>query len=271
MEWGQLQLEQSAWSTHGFVERVANARLKMSIPHAGRRADRAAMKFGSQRSRRRQARQLPLRLALVLGLLVLAALGARGTRRGSAARRSRLSRRAGRCALPACRVNITAHRGTITDRYGEPLAVSTPVDSVVGQSAGADAIGGQLPRLARALKRDRKALARRVTSNLDREFLYLGAPPGAANRRRDMQARSAFRACYLLREYRRYYPAGEVAGHVLGFTSIDDSGQEGLELAYDHWLTGEDGAKRVIQDALRARRRRCREHSRGAARARTWC
>ena len=54
--------------------------------------------------------------------------------------------------------------------------------------------------------------------------------------------------CTLLREYRRYYPAGEVTGHVLGFTSIDDSGQEGLELAYDHWLAGEDGAKRVIQD-----------------------
>ena len=53
---------------------------------------------------------------------------------------------------------------------------------------------------------------------------------------------------YLMREYRRYYPAGEVAGHILGFTSVDDEGQEGLELAFDHWLAGEDGAKRVIQD-----------------------
>ena len=53
---------------------------------------------------------------------------------------------------------------------------------------------------------------------------------------------------YLTREYRRYYPAGEVAGHILGFTSVDDEGQEGLELAFDHWLAGEDGAKRVIQD-----------------------
>ena len=53
---------------------------------------------------------------------------------------------------------------------------------------------------------------------------------------------------YLMREYRRYYPAGEVAGHIIGFTSVDDEGQEGLELAFDHWLAGEDGAKRVIQD-----------------------
>ncbi len=53
---------------------------------------------------------------------------------------------------------------------------------------------------------------------------------------------------YTLREYRRYYPAGEVTGHLLGFTNVDDVGQEGLELAFDHWLAGEDGAKRVIQD-----------------------
>ena len=53
---------------------------------------------------------------------------------------------------------------------------------------------------------------------------------------------------YTSREYRRYYPAGEVTGHLLGFTNVDDAGQEGLELAFDHWLAGEDGAKRVIQD-----------------------
>ena len=55
---------------------------------------------------------------------------------------------------------------------------------------------------------------------------------------------------YSVREYRRYYPSGEVAGHILGFTDVDDGGQEGLELAFDHWLAGEDGAKRVIQDNL---------------------
>jgi cell division protein FtsI (penicillin-binding protein 3) len=104
----------------------------------------------------------------------------------------------------------------------------------------------QLPRLARALKREPQSLARRVSSNVDREFLYLARhlEPQQAARIRMLDIPGV----YLLREYRRYYPAGEVSGHVLGFTSIDDSGQEGLELAYDHWLAGEDGAKRVIQD-----------------------
>ncbi len=141
---------------------------------------------------------------------------------------------------------ITAHRGTITDRYGEPLAVSTPVDSVWVNPRELAQTADQLPRLARALKREPQSLARRVSSNVDREFLYLArhVQPEQAARIRMLDIPGV----YLLREYRRYYPAGEVSGHVLGFTSIDDSGQEGLELAYDHWLAGEDGAKRVIQD-----------------------
>ena len=65
---------------------------------------------------------------------------------------------------------------------------------------------------------------------------------------------------HLTREYRRYYPAGEVVGHVLGFTSIDDEGQEGAELAFDHWLAGEDGLKRVIQDRMGRKVRGHREH-----------
>jgi cell division protein FtsI (penicillin-binding protein 3) len=141
---------------------------------------------------------------------------------------------------------IAAHRGTITDRHGEPVAVSTPVDSVWANPRELALATDQLPRLARALKLDAGELARRVTSNLEREFLYL---------RRHMQPAEAAKVralgvpgVYLVREYRRYYPAGEVVGHLLGFTSIDDAGQEGLELAFDHWLAGEDGAKRVIQD-----------------------
>jgi cell division protein FtsI (penicillin-binding protein 3) len=141
---------------------------------------------------------------------------------------------------------ISAHRGTITDRYGEPLAVSTPVDSVWVNPQELSQAADQIKILARALKREPQSLARRVSSNLDREFLYLARhlQPEQATKIRAL----GIPGVYLLREYRRYYPAGEVTGHVLGFTSIDDSGQEGLELAYDHWLAGEDGAKRVIQD-----------------------
>jgi cell division protein FtsI (penicillin-binding protein 3) len=143
-------------------------------------------------------------------------------------------------------VQIAAHRGTITDRYGEPLAVSTPVDSIWVNPKELALAPEQIPRLAAALKLDRQELARRVTTNLDRDFLYLA-------RHREPHEAEQIKALgipgvYLSREYRRYYPSGEVIGHVLGFTNVDDAGQEGLELAFDHWLAGQNGAKRVIQD-----------------------
>ncbi len=143
-------------------------------------------------------------------------------------------------------VKIAAHRGAIMDRNGEPLAVSTPVDSVWVNPQELNDNIDQLPRLARALKEDQQTLARRITSNLDREFLYLvrHMPPEQAARVKAL----GIPGVYLLREYKRYYPAGEVSGHVVGFTTIDDKGQEGLELGFDQMLNGEDGAKRVIQD-----------------------
>ena len=139
---------------------------------------------------------------------------------------------------------IAAHRGTITDRYGEPLAVSTPVDSVWLNPREFPL--DQIPRLAGALRIDRPELTRRVTSNLDRDFLYVarGRQPAEAAQIKAL----GIPGVYTSREYRRYYPAGEVAGHILGFTNVDDAGQEGLELAFDHWLAGENGEKRVIQD-----------------------
>ena len=145
-------------------------------------------------------------------------------------------------------VQISAHRGPITDRHGEPLAVSTPVDSVWADPQALRPALDRLGELAEVLDLDPDWLARRVTSNLDREFVYL---------RRHLRPDHAARALSLglpgvstLREYRRYYPSGEVAGHVLGFTDIDDHGQEGMELAYDYWLAGETGSKRVLKDRL---------------------
>jgi cell division protein FtsI (penicillin-binding protein 3) len=143
-------------------------------------------------------------------------------------------------------VQIPTHRGLLTDRYGEPLAVSTPVDSVWVNPKELALASDQIPLLAKALHQDKTELTRRVTSNLDREFLYLSRHhlPGDAQKIKALDIPGV----YLQREYRRYYPSGEVAGHVLGFTNIDDAGQEGLELSFDHWLAGEDGAKRVIVD-----------------------
>lgn len=141
---------------------------------------------------------------------------------------------------------IAAHRGTITDRFGEALAVSTPVDSIWVNPQELSGSTEQIPRLAAALHLDRQELTRRITSNLDREFLYLARhrQPAEAQRIKAL----GIPGVYLSREYRRYYPAAEVTGHLLGFTNVDDAGQEGLELAFDHWLAGENGAKRVIQD-----------------------
>ncbi len=143
---------------------------------------------------------------------------------------------------------ITAHRGMITDRNGEPLAISTPVDSVWANPEELAAAVDSVPKLARALDLDSALLMRRITRSMDKEFLYL---------KRHLSPQEAHTVMALklpgvnvLREYRRYYPAGEVAGHLVGFTNVDDDGQEGLELAFNHWLGGESGAKRVLKDRL---------------------
>jgi cell division protein FtsI (penicillin-binding protein 3) len=143
---------------------------------------------------------------------------------------------------------ITAHRGSIIDRNGEPLAISTPVDSVWANPQELAAAVDRVPELARVLEIDPDQLMRRITRSLDKEFLYL---------KRHLSPELADKVTALnlpgvnaLREYRRYYPAGEVTGHLVGFTSIDDEGQEGLELAFNHWLGGESGSKRVLKDRL---------------------
>jgi len=194
-----------------------------------------------------QARSYRWRSALVLGLVVLGAIGL-------AARAVELqlldhgflAKQGDDRSMRV--VKIAAHRGAIMDRNGEPLAISTPVDSIWVNPQELNDNIDQLPKLARALKEDQQTLARRITSNLEREFLYLARhmPPDQAARIKAL----GIPGVYTLREYQRYYPAGEVAGHVVGFTTIDDRGQEGLELGFDQLLNGADGAKRVIQDSL---------------------
>ena len=145
-------------------------------------------------------------------------------------------------------VEIAAHRGSITDRRGEPLAVSSPVDSVWVNPSELRNSPEDIPRLAAAVGLDADWVMRVVSSQPDREFLYLRRHMSPAKAQAVM--RLGIRGVHLQREYRRFYPAGEVAGHLLGFTNIDDSGQEGLELAYDHWLAGVHGKKRVRRDRL---------------------
>jgi cell division protein FtsI (penicillin-binding protein 3) len=147
---------------------------------------------------------------------------------------------------------LSANRGMILDRNGEPLAVSTPVDTVWAEPRTLAQSPHAFAQLAKELDRDPQWLARRVTSSLDRKFVYL-----VRHMRPQDAARVSARVKALeipgvntLREYRRYYPAGEVTGHLLGFTNVDDVGQEGLELAFDQWLGGVPGLKRVMRDSL---------------------
>ena len=142
-------------------------------------------------------------------------------------------------------VPISAHRGDIYDRNGEPLAISTPVDTVwinPKEFTGFQKVSS----LAKVLNLNSVHLKNKIQKHAAKEFIYI---------RRQVSpdvgvkvAELGLKGVYLRREYKRYYPTGEVASHVLGFANVDDQGQEGLELAYDDWLTGEAGAKKVIRD-----------------------
>jgi cell division protein FtsI (penicillin-binding protein 3) len=141
---------------------------------------------------------------------------------------------------------IPAHRGSLTDRYGEPLAVSTPIDTIYANPKELKSSLDRLGELAAALEQDDEWLARRITANLDRDFVYLERRVAPAKAQKVLAL--GLPGIGTVREYKRYYPAGEVTGHVVGFTDVDDRGQEGLEAEFDHWLKGEPGSKRVMQD-----------------------
>ena len=143
---------------------------------------------------------------------------------------------------------VAAHRGVISDRNGEPLAVSTPVDSIWINPAEFITARTSWNKLTRLLSLNAEKVERMVLQRRNREFVYLKrhVHPDLAEKVVALNIDGV----YLQREYRRYYPAGEVAAHVLGFTNIDDAGQEGLELAYNDWLRGESGRKMVIKDRL---------------------
>ncbi len=145
-------------------------------------------------------------------------------------------------------MEIPAHRGKILDRNGEPLAISTPVDSVWANPGELVAATNRWSELRQLLGLDLKHLERLLAERRERAFVYLKrhvAPHLAAKVRE-----AGIPGVYLQREYRRYYPLGEVAAHVVGFTDVDDNGQEGIELAFEERLRGVAGARRVLRDRL---------------------
>ena len=143
-------------------------------------------------------------------------------------------------------VPIPAHRGLITDRNGEPLAVSTPVITLWINPKELAAVQLRWAELAVAVGQNPAELTARLRENKDREFMYLvrGLIPEQGQQVLDLKIPGV----YGIEEFRRFYPAGEVAAHVVGFTDVDDHGREGVELAFDQWLSGVPGKRQVLKD-----------------------
>ena len=145
-------------------------------------------------------------------------------------------------------IEAPATRGRILDRHGHALAVSTPVKSVWAIPAdAAELAAGDRKKLAALLGLGRAELETKL-ADVSRDFVYLKrqVPPETA----DAIAALGLNGIHQHREFRRYYPSGEVTAHVIGFTGVDDAGQEGIELAFQQHLGGKPGSRRVIKDRL---------------------
>ncbi|GIK24938.1 MAG: cell division protein [Rhodocyclales bacterium] len=143
-------------------------------------------------------------------------------------------------------IELSATRGRIADRSGDMLAVSTPVKSVWAIPEDARLSPAQARELAGLLEMDVRELNRRLAAEKDFVFIKRQIPPDTAEK----VAALNLPGIHLQREYRRYYPAAEVTSHMLGFTGVEDKGQEGIELALDAQLAGKPGSRRVIKDRL---------------------
>ncbi len=140
---------------------------------------------------------------------------------------------------------LQAHRGRIMDRNGELLAISSPVESVWASPPDVTINKQQKAALAKLLTIKTKDIDQKI-ANRAREFVYLKRriSPDLAAKVMSLEIPGVF----LQREYKRFYPAGDVTAHLVGFTGIDDNGQEGFELAQNNVLSGKAGSRRVIQD-----------------------
>ena len=142
-------------------------------------------------------------------------------------------------------VEMPASRGPVVDRNGQPLAISTPVESIWASPEDFEADGARVQALSRALGVPAAEIRQKV-ANKDRQFVWLKRhiPPDRALKVMALGVPGVFQQ----REYRRFYPAGETMAHVVGFTGIDDAGQEGIELAQQGTLAGVPGSRKVITD-----------------------
>ncbi|MFT5014482.1 MAG: cell division protein FtsI (penicillin-binding protein 3) [Patiriisocius sp.] len=141
---------------------------------------------------------------------------------------------------------ISAHRGMIRDCSGKPLAISTPVVSLWANPVELLKDPDNLPYIAAIFDVPTQKFEKRIQENAHRTFVYLRRkmPPAQAEKILDKK----INGIYSQKEYQRYYPAGEIAAHVVGFTNINDEGQEGIELAFNDWLRGTPGKKKVLKN-----------------------
>lgn len=143
--------------------------------------------------------------------------------------------------------SIPAYRGLITDRNGEPLAVSTPVTTLVADpKTMINLPEADLARLSDALNISLVQLKGNLDRYRNKSFMYLARQLPVNDAEKILQLN--IKGVSSQQEFKRFYPAGEVTAQLVGFTDIDDQGQEGMELAYNSWLTGESGSKKVIHD-----------------------
>jgi cell division protein FtsI (penicillin-binding protein 3) len=143
-------------------------------------------------------------------------------------------------------IELSATRGRVTDRNGDVLAISTPVKSIWAIPEDARLPPGQVRKLAQLLDMDARELSRRLASEKDFVFVKRQIAPDVADKVKALD----LPGIHQQREYRRYYPGGDVAAHIVGFTGVDDKGQEGIELALEAMLAGKPGSRRVIRDRL---------------------
>lgn len=145
-------------------------------------------------------------------------------------------------------IDIPAYRGMITDRQGVPLAISTPVKSVWVNPQMFKPSHLQLEKLSKLLHIPIKQLSKHIATKNGREFIYLQRQisPILAKKIEDLK----IKGLHFQEEFKRYYPQGENIAQLIGFTDVDDHGIEGLELAFQSWLMGMSGKKRVLKDRL---------------------
>lgn len=142
-------------------------------------------------------------------------------------------------------LTLPSQRGKITDRYGELLAISSPVESVWANPSDVKINSSQTKKIAELLNLKTSTIDKKFANN-EREFVYLKRRISPALAAEVMKLQIP--GVYLQREYKRYYPAGEVTAHLVGFTGIDGKGQEGFELIMNDILSGKSGSRRVIKD-----------------------